>query len=78
MLLPLFTSVSSLLSKARIHHFENYSEGFCFYTALAANPSTGKSRAMKIVKEGFESVEEYLKIPHEHSKLPNGKQDRIL
>ena len=43
------------------------------YSALIAEPGTGKSQAMKLVRKSVLDIEDFLKIEPENSKLVNGK-----
>ena len=47
-------------------------EGCVFYSGLIANPSTGKTAAMNIVKKGLLDIEKFLKISPDKSKSING------
>ena len=51
---------------------DSHSESFLFYTALLANPSTGKSPAMRIFSEASYEIEDFLGIEEAKSGLANG------
>jgi hypothetical protein len=43
------------------------------YCALVANPSTGKSTGLNLVKEAINRIESFIGIEKENSNLVNGK-----
>ena len=50
-----------------------FNEGMVIYSALIAEPATGKSPAMSLVRKALVEVESYLNIPQDQSKLVNCK-----
>lgn len=68
---PLFTATGLLLHQATIQAFEKKKQGICFYSALIAHPSTGKSPAAEVIKEAMVKVEAALHIPFEKSCMTN-------
>ena len=77
-LMPLITGVSHLMEQSSIKALENYKQGFVVYTALAANPATGKSTAMDIIRDSIIEIEEFLKIDYNDSKIVNGNLHNVL
>ena len=65
-------SVAHLIGNTSVEVNEDYVEGVVIYSALIANPATGKSSGMNIFKKALEEVEEMDDIPVEESKLVNG------
>ena len=48
-------------------------EGMSVYSVLIAEPASGKSPAMKIIRNSLLATENYLTIPPEETKHVNGK-----
>ncbi len=48
------------------------------YTALIAEPGTGKSPAMKLVRQALLEIENHYKIESENSKLVNGMLNKTI
>ncbi len=63
MLLPLFTAIALLLNQTIVHSFNKKKTGMCLYTALIANPSTGKSPAAELIKDSINKLESALNVP---------------
>ena len=49
-----------------------------FFTALAGQPSTGKSQAMNIFKNAFDQVETYYEVSHMDSQQSNAGTTEAL
>ena len=49
-----------------------FEEGMVIYSALIAEPATGKSPAMTIIRKALIDVDKYFETPNENSKLVNG------
>lgn len=54
-----------------IVNFDNHKDGFCLCSALLANPSTGKTQALTLVKNSLLAIEESMGVNHKDSKLAN-------
>jgi hypothetical protein len=57
---PLLAAVSHTLGKSSVAMFPGYSQGFVLYSALLANPSTGKTNAMSLIKKALVTCEKIL------------------
>ncbi|RMZ95548.1 hypothetical protein BpHYR1_019686 [Brachionus plicatilis] len=68
---PLLTAVSHLMKKSDVTALSSLQEQCVFYSALIANPSTGKSSALSLVKKSLWELENYLNIPRNKSSLIN-------
>lgn len=68
---PLLTGIGHVMGTSSIHALRNMDEGFVFYTALIANPSTGKTVAGALVKKAITTVEMASNITGDQSKLIN-------
>ena len=71
-MLPLLTGVSHLMGLSQIKALKEYVEGMVVYGALIAEPATGKSPALNIIRKALVEIENFLAIPSESSKLVNG------
>ena len=71
MLPALITAVGFLLGQSVIQPFPKSSQGICTYTALIANPSTGKSPAMNVVKKSIVKIEIFNNTAPDDSQLTN-------
>ena len=49
-----------------------FEEGMVIYSALIAEPATGKSPAMTLIRQALVDVDKYFETPNENSKLVNG------
>ncbi len=72
----LLTSTSFLLNETIIRVDDCQNEACVVYAALIANPSTGKSSGMSLIKNALFDIEKYEKISLRESKLLNGKKNR--
>jgi hypothetical protein len=70
-LCPLIAALGFFLGQSNIEPFPNQKNGVCSYTALVANPSTGKSQALNLIKRAIGKVENYYDIPHQDSRFTN-------
>ncbi|RNA08529.1 hypothetical protein BpHYR1_031578 [Brachionus plicatilis] len=68
---PLFTGIAHLMQHSYVFTLTTLSEKSVFYSCLVANPSTGKSTAMSLIKKSLNQIEEYKKIPRKKSNLIN-------
>lgn len=72
-LLPVvLTATSFLLGETLIKVDDNQFESCVMFTALIANPSTGKSTGMNLVKDALLDIEKYEKVSLTDSNLING------
>ena len=72
-LLPsLITGVAHLMNYAKFNVLNNFEKGMSVFSVLIANPSTGKSPAIEIIKNALETIEIYEGIKEENSCLVNG------
>lgn len=51
---------------------EPFEEGMSIYCALIAEPATGKSPTLKILRKSLTAIEEYFNVNYENSNLVNG------
>ena len=58
----MIAAIGLYLGQSNVKPFEEKSTGFCNYTSLIANPSTGKSPAMNLVKKAVRMIENYNKV----------------
>jgi len=72
LLCPLITAVSYTLQQSQINALRTMKESMSLYTALVAQPSTGKSPAMKLVKRSILEIEKHNNVTPDESKLVNG------
>ena len=72
LLTPLLSGVSFLMANSDISALNKMKQGFIVYGALAANPATGKSPAMDLVRDSLLDIEEYSGIQAQDSRLING------
>ena len=70
----LLTSTSFLLNETIIRVDDCQNEACVIYAALIANPSTGKSSGMSLIKNALFDIEKYEKTSLRDSKLLNGKK----
>lgn len=62
------TTISHIMSKSRIHALKSLSESFSVYCVLIGEPASGKSPAMRIVKNALISLDNHRGIaPHQSS-----------
>ena len=57
---------------AQIKCLKTFKEGMVMYTVLIAEPATGKSPALSLVRNSLVSIENYLGISLEDSRMVNG------
>ena len=50
-----------------------FEEGMVIYSALIAEPATGKSPAMTLVRKALVECEKFFQTSHENTKLVNGE-----
>lgn len=72
MLCPLLTGVAHLMGQSKIKALRTLEEGMVLYSTLIAEPATGKSPAMSVVRKALVECESFFQIPHENTKLVNG------
>ena len=60
------------MGQTELKALKTFSEGLSIYAVLIAEPATGKSLVMSIVRKALVDIEEYLQIQLENSKLVNG------
>jgi hypothetical protein len=68
----LVTSVCHLMAESSITISNDYRLSCIMYCALVANPSTGKSTGLNLVKEAVNGIENFVGIKAENSNLVNG------
>jgi len=68
---PLLTAAGLLLHHTTVQPFTRSRQGICMFTSLIANPSTGKTPALNLIKNALIKLEEFLNIPYERSALTN-------
>jgi hypothetical protein len=68
---PLLAAIGVLLHRSTVQAFNSSKSGICMYTALIAQPSTGKSPANDIVKGAMYKIEQYHGTPPEKSMFTN-------
>ena len=73
LLCPLISSVSYSLQLTKVKAIRTLQESISVYTALIAEPGTGKSPAMTLVRDCMQEIEKYYQVTDENSKLVNGK-----
>ena len=73
LLCPMLSSVSYCLQLTKIKAIRTLEESMSIYSALIAEPGTGKSPAMRLVRKALIDIEQHLNIGNENSKLVNGK-----
>ena len=61
------------MANSSIFTLRTYTERCSLYTAVVAASSSGKSPALKVVKDALRKVESYEEIPLEKSKILNRK-----
>ncbi len=72
LLCPLISAVSYTLQQSQITALRTMKESMSLYTALVAQPSTGKSPAMKMVRRSILEIESHNNVTPDDSKLVNG------
>ena len=72
LLSPLITAVSYSLQQSQINAVRTMEESMSIFTVLVAQPSTGKSPAMNLVRKSILEIERHNGVRHEDSKLVNG------
>ena len=72
MLPCLLSTTSFLMSDSRIQASIDHYETSVMYTALIANPSTGKSTSIKLIRRSLREIEMFDEIEEDDSKLVNG------
>lgn len=60
------------MKKSFVSTLATLTEQCIFYTALIANPSSGKSTALSLIKKSIYEIEAYGKIHRSKSSLING------
>ncbi|RNA24789.1 hypothetical protein BpHYR1_001524 [Brachionus plicatilis] len=71
LLCPLITAISNLMGMSYVTALRSLKETCVLYTSLIGLASTGKSPAMKIVKDAYRQVEKFSSVPYEKSKFIN-------
>ena len=72
-MLPVVLTATSFLLKETIIKVDDYQFESCvMFTALIANPSTGKSTGMNLIKNALLDIEKYEKVLLPDSNLING------
>ena len=71
-LCPLLSGTSHLMGQSQVKALKSFEEGMVVYSALIAEPATGKSPAMNIIRKALIQIEFFLAVPSESSKLVNG------
>jgi hypothetical protein len=61
------------MAESSITISNDYRLSCVMYCALVANPSTGKSTGLNLVKEAVNRIESFIGIEIENSNLVNGK-----
>lgn len=72
LLSPLIAGLAHLMNQVRIKCLRTMSEGMSVYSVLIAEPASGKSPAMTIIRNSLLATESYLAIPPEETKHVNG------
>lgn len=73
MLCPLITAVSHLMQLAQLKALRTMVEGLSIFSVLIAEPATGKTPALKLLRRTLLEIETFLSVELENSKLVNGK-----
>ena len=71
MLCPILTALGFFVDRATVQPFPNKTQGICTYSALIANPSTGKTPALNLIKKAILKIEAYFQVVAHESKLTN-------
>jgi hypothetical protein len=72
LLCPLLSGVSFSLQLTKVKAIRTLCESMSIYSALIAEPGTGKSPAMKLVRQALLEIEKHYQITSDDSKLVNG------
>jgi hypothetical protein len=56
-----------------VKSMRTFEEGMVIYSALIAEPATGKSPAMTLVRKALVECEKFFETPNENTQLVNGK-----
>ena len=59
---PLLVAVSHLLNKTQVSALKTFVESMSVYAVLIAEPATGKSPAMNLIKKTLIKLEKYFNI----------------
>jgi hypothetical protein len=60
------------MNEAFIKVSEDHIETCVMYTALIANPATGKSQSLGLFQKAISEIEKHTKVDEENSKLVKG------
>ena len=71
LLAPLLTTISHLMGHSKLRTFEESYDSLSTYTATVAQPSTGKSKAMEMIKLIYAQIENYFQVPANQSQMSN-------
>jgi hypothetical protein len=77
LILPLITSVATIMSTASIQTFPNRPDGMCIYSGVVSYPVTS-SCATKMVRKSYEKVEKYLDQDENDSQIIDGPNNDCL
>jgi hypothetical protein len=62
----IMATISALLGKSTVQSL-NKKLGCCYYTLLAAQPSTGKSQAQELSQAAVQMIEQHFNVSPKHS-----------
>jgi hypothetical protein len=74
----LLTTISHLMGETTINVCDDHIETCVLYCAIIANPATGKSSGLSLIKKAVREVEIFNKVDLKNSKLVNGKLIYLL
>ena len=63
----MLTAISHIISKCSVKALKTLEESFSLYTVLIADPATGKSPAMNLVRNLLTDIEEFDGVDEEDS-----------